>query len=295
MATYNFSFYYSISGPSGGNVNGVINNAVEFTIPDGETLLPGDEITISFDDGPDVIARYEGVSDAGEPFFTGPESQWFFASNSEYGTQPPGNVPNMNVVAFCFLAGTLLATPNGQTAVEDLAIGDLVLTSDDRAVRVRWIGRQTHMPAFGLAESTRPVVFEAGALGPSVPARDLRVTADHALLLDGLLVQAGALVNGTTIRRLTAAELGARFTVYHVELENHDLVFAEGVAAETFVDNVSRRKFANYAEYEALYGASSATINEMELPRIKSARQLPASLRDRIAERARTIGSANAA
>lgn len=295
MATFNFSFYYSISGPDGGNVNGVINNAVGFTIDDEDTLLPGEDVTISFDDGPDVVATYQGISDAGEPFFTGPGNQWYFASNDVYGTQPPGNVPNMNVVAFCFLAGTLIATPRGQTAVEDLAIGDLVLTSDGRAVPVRWIGHQTHMPAFGLAESIRPVVLEAGALGPSVPARDLRVTADHALLLDGLLVQAGALVNGTTIRRLTAAELGARFTVYHVELENHDLVCAEGVAAETFVDNVSRRKFANYAEFEALYGASSAMINEMALPRIKSARQLPASLRYRIAERARVISSANAA
>ena len=87
----------------------------------------------------------------------------------------------------------------------------------------------------------------AGALGKDLPVRDLRVTADHALLIDGVLVQAGALVNGTSIRRIEPAELGERFIVYHIETENHEIVLAEGAPAETFIDNVSRQRFDNYA------------------------------------------------
>ena len=97
----------------------------------------------------------------------------------------------------------------------------------------------------------------AGALGDNLPIRDLRLTSDHALLIDDVLVQAGALVNGSTIRRIPNAELGERFTVFHIETENHEVILAEGTPAETFIDNVSRRRFDNFAEYEALYGADS--------------------------------------
>jgi len=96
-------------------------------------------------------------------------------------------------------------------------------------------------------------------------------------------------VNGTSICRLTSAELGQCYTVYHVELEDHSLILAEGVPAETFVDNVTRRRFENYAEFEALYGDIGPSIAEMERPRIKSARQLPAAIRQLLEERATVL------
>ncbi|MBS7532536.1 Hint domain-containing protein [Ancylobacter sonchi] len=234
-----------------------------------------------------VEGVYQGISEAGDPYFT-VEGQYYFGSSTEY-TNGANNAPAYTAETFCFLTGTLVATPAGLVAVEDLAIGDLVLTSDGRTVPVKWMGRQAFMPAFGMPEARRPVIIVAGALGENLPARDLRVTSDHALLLDGTLVQAGALVNGTTIRRMTAAELGERFVVYHIELENHELVVAEGVAAETFVDNVSRRHFDNYAEFEALFGTSPASIAEIDLPRVKSARQLPASIRARVQDAAERL------
>jgi hypothetical protein len=130
------------------------------------------------------------------------------------------------------------------------------------------------------------VLIEAGALGAGLPTRELRVTADHALLLDGLLVQAGALVNGTTIRRMSARELGETFTVFHIETDAHDVVLAEGVPAETFIDNVARQGFDNHAEFEALYGTPAEPLAEQSRPRIMSARQMPAVLKARIAEAA---------
>ncbi|MBS7542065.1 Hint domain-containing protein [Ancylobacter oerskovii] len=283
MATYDFEYYYGVSAPAG-NVNTVNAESASITIDDGDTLEPGEVITVTFTDGSTTSVTYQGISDAGEPYFTSiPGNQYYFASNTVYSTQPPGSAPEMNVEDFfCFLSGTMIATPTGDVAVEDLAIGDLVLTATGVAVPVKWIGMQTVVSRFGMPERRRPVLVSAGALGADLPARDLKLTADHALLLDGVLVQAGALVNQTTIRHMTTAELGARFTVYHVELENHELVLAEGVAAETFVDNVSRRRFDNYAEFEALYGTERQGTGEMDLPRVKSARQLPIEIRARI-------------
>jgi hypothetical protein len=184
----------------------------------------------------------------------------------------------------CFLAGTRIATPTGDAAVDDLAIGDLVLTADGRAAPVRWVGVQTVVTFFADALRSFPIRITAGALGEGLPVRDLCVSPDHALMLDGVLVQAGALVNGATIVRETA--MPERFTYYHVELDDHSLILAEGVPAETFVDNVTRRRFDNYAEYEMLYGDAGATIAELDLPRVKSARQLPQALRERLTKRA---------
>lgn len=178
----------------------------------------------------------------------------------------------------CFALGTLIATPAGETAVGALQIGDLVLTADGRATPVKWIGRQTIVSLFA-GDRARPVRVAAGALGAGLPHTDLVLTADHALILDGLAINAGALVNGTTITLDPAPD---RATYYHIETEEHDVVIANGVPAETFVDYVGRRAFDNYAEYVGLYG-QDRNIAEMPLARISSARMLPAALRARLA------------
>ncbi|OWV52719.1 hypothetical protein CDZ98_24550 [Mameliella alba] len=182
----------------------------------------------------------------------------------------------------CFAAGTEIAGLEGARPVEDLRIGDMILTADGRAVPVKWIGRQTLHKRFTPAERFAPVRVRAGALGQGVPHSDLVLTADHALILDGLAVNAGALVNGTTITRDPLASLPERVTYYHVETEGHEVILANGAAAETFVDYLGRRAFDNFAEYLALYG-EDRTILEMNRPRVRSARHLPAALSARLA------------
>ena len=183
----------------------------------------------------------------------------------------------------CFMAGTMVATPGGRAAIETLAIGDMVSLSDGGVAPIRWIGRNTVSTRFADPLRVLPIRVRANALDDNLPERDLLVSACHALLLDGILVQAGALVNGTSIVR--DSEVPEIFVYYHIELADHSLILAEGVPAETFVDNVDRMNFDNWEEHEALAG-SDVPIVEIEIPRAKSARQVPVAMRKRLMERA---------
>lgn len=220
-----------------------------------------------------VIDNSDGTDDGGNLQFFGPEDK-------------PAGTP-LTIVeedkAVCFMAGTMIATPAGERRVEELVAGDAVVASDGATRAVKWMWRQTIVTVFADALRGLPVTVKAGALGDNLPVRDLNVSPDHALLVEGMLVHAGALVNGTSVVRMTG--LPERFTYYHIELEDHALVMAEGVAAETFVDNVTRRRFDNWAEYEAMFGDKTA-IDELDLPRVKSARQLPSAMRARLQRRA---------
>jgi hypothetical protein len=187
----------------------------------------------------------------------------------------------------CFLRGTRIRTPDGTKPVELLLIGDKVLTADGATRAVRWLWRQTVVTSFADELRAYPICIMAGALDENVPQRDLFLSPDHAILLDRCLVQAAALVNNTTIVRIKNPE--PRFVYYHVELEDHALILAEGVASETYVDNVTRRRFDNYADYEAMYGPDELTITEMDVPRAKSARQLPRVVRERLAARSAAL------
>lgn len=208
----------------------------------------------------------------------------FFSNYSTVPLNDPFTITTNFAYAICYMAGTLIATPAGEVAVETLTIGDVVLTASGETRAVRWIGRQTVTRMFADPLRSYPVRILAGAFDDNLPKRDLYVSPDHALLVDGLLVQANALVNGTSIARIERPE--ERFTYFHIELEDHALLLAEGTPAETFVDNVTRRRFDNYAEFEALYGKPSGIKNEIDLPRVKSVRQLPAHIARRLAERA---------
>jgi len=189
----------------------------------------------------------------------------------------------VNVAVYCFCAGVRIRTPDGYRAVQALKRGDLVLTADGRAEPIEWLGRQTVSTRFADPTRVLPIRVRAGALSENLPVRDLLLSPDHALLVGGVLVQAGALVNGTSIVRET--DVPETFVYYHVELADHALILAEGVPAETFVDNVDRMAFDNWAEHEALY-PKGKSIPELPYPRAKSARQIPGALRQVLEARA---------
>jgi hypothetical protein len=186
----------------------------------------------------------------------------------------------------CFMPGTLIRTPNGEVMVETLQRGDRVLTTEGRIAPVSWVGRQTVSTRFADPLRVLPIRIKASALGDNVPSRDFLLSPDHAILIGNILVQAGALVNGTSIIRET--NVPQTFTYYHVELEDHSLIFAENTPAETFIDNVDRLAFDNWQEHETLY-PEGKPIFEMPYPRAKAHRQVPRAIREQLATRATVL------
>jgi hypothetical protein len=158
--------------------------------------------------------------------------------------------------AHCFLRGTQILTPEGERPIEDLCIGDLVLTVSGKAKPIRWIGRM-RFERDGQAswdDEVAPVRIARGAFNGELPHSDLYVSGHHRVFINGLLIPAADLVNGNSITRLSS--MSADVLEYlHIELEGHDVVLANGAPAETLDSNVSRADFDNVDEYVALYGA----------------------------------------
>ena len=143
----------------------------------------------------------------------------------------------------CFVEGTAIATPAGPVPVETLKSGDLVQTASGNVRPVRWFGyRALNLARHPEPECAQPIRITAGAFADNVPARDLRLSPDHAVLLDGMLIPVKLLRNDATIVR----ETGCRaVTYFHVELDTHDILLAEGLAAESYIDTGNRGIFQN--------------------------------------------------
>jgi len=199
------------------------------------------------------------------------------------------SVKTIEVDASCFMAGTLIRTVTGNRPIETLSRGDVVITTDGREMPIAWIGKQKVSMTFADRNRVTPIRISAGALDENVPSRDLLVSPCHAILVDGNLIQAGALVNGSSVTRL--ADVPNIFTYYHIELDDHSLIFAEDAPAETFVDNVDRLAFDNWAEHEALF-PNGKEVPELPYARAKSHRQVPRKTREMLAARAAAIAEA---
>jgi hypothetical protein len=252
--------------------SGTLNSGDTFTVSNVTDTLDG-SYTYEGTATVDGAAGFIGKNAAGQNFFFTTSSVTITNGDQVNGSQSSSDI--------CFMPGTMIRTPTGEVAVEALKIGDLVETVDGRSIPVRWIGRQTVSRHFG-GDLRLPICLKANALSDTVPCRDLLVSPDHALFVDGILIQASALVNGTSIVRFRDAPM--TFTYYHLELQDHSLILAENTPAETFIDNVDRAGFDNWDEYEALYPADHSMI-ESPYPRAKAFRQVPRAIRERLVER----------
>jgi hypothetical protein len=177
---------------------------------------------------------------------------WWWGDDDPHGKNSAD--PGRN----CFLIGTRILTPCGEVAVEDLTIGDLVETLNG-PLPVKWIGRRRFKKAsLSWHPSVAPIRVARFALDDEYPHRDLHLSPKHSLLVDGALVPVEHLVNG---RSIAPAEMDNRGIIeyFHIELETHEVVFAEGAPAETFLVTMGREGFANFAEYEKLYGSDERT------------------------------------
>lgn len=145
--------------------------------------------------------------------------------------------PNLNFI--CFAAGTRIATPDGDVAVEDLAVGDEVLTADEGGRPVRWIGRAD--VDLSAAPQMRPVRIRAGALGGGLPDADLTVSPQHRILVKSRIAQR---MFGTDEVLIAARQLLAldgidlveeidRVSYVHFLFDRHQIVFSNGAPTES--------------------------------------------------------------
>jgi hypothetical protein len=154
----------------------------------------------------------------------------------------------------CFLRGTKIQTVSGERKVEDLVAGDLLPTFFGGIRPIQWIGLTRYKksdPSKPWAAAARPVRIMRSALSPNVPHNDLYLTPRHAVFIDGVLVPAGRLINGTTVSLFAADEYG-ELEYFHIKLETHDVLLAEGARCETLLS--ADETMSNFADYLRRYG-----------------------------------------
>ncbi len=168
---------------------------------------------------------------------------------------PPSNngadCKNDGTKCTCLLKGTHVATPMGETPVEQLQIGDEVCTLDG-VRKIKWIGYDRVRSSDKVVEGLTPIKVARFALDDATPVRDLYLSPRHCLYADGVLIPAEYLINGTSVSyHLSAPDEWIEY--YHLECDHHEIIFTEGVTVESY-RGADRETFQNMAEYERLYG-----------------------------------------
>ena len=150
------------------------------------------------------------------------------------------------ILAVCYARGTMIATPDGEKPVKSLRAGKrvIILVDGEPVARpVKWLGRRRiELASHPRPETVAPIRIQHDAFADGIPHRDLLVSPDHAIFVDGKLICARQLVNGTTIRKDTG---WTAVDYYHVELDQHAILLAEGLAAESYIDTGNSAFFAN--------------------------------------------------
>lgn len=154
-------------------------------------------------------------------------------------------IVNKAATDVCFVKGTLILTANGEVPVEDIRVGDEIACQGKHGVEFRpvvWIGSRFNRlePWQPLDLAGYPVRIQAGAFGNGVPTRDLCVTPEHCFAFEGRMLPIRMLVNGETIAYDTSMK---SYEYFHVELAEHAIIFAEGAAAESYIDTGNRHSF----------------------------------------------------
>jgi hypothetical protein len=164
----------------------------------------------------------------------------------------------------CFAAGTRIATECGDVPVEALRPGDRVLLASGGSAPVVWLGHRRVAPRrHSRPGDVQPVRVAAHAYGLGRPRRDLLLSPDHAVFVDGVLIPVRYLLNGATVRQVDVAAV----TYWHVELPAHGVLLAEGLPAESFLDTGNRAGFADGAALIPRHVSASDRVHRRLLAR----------------------------
>jgi len=238
-----------------------ILDLLRFTGTNAPTLTTGKSDYFSIDSGTTALGFFNDptqILDGGSTAQGGDVADW--ASSGTHAvlgdsfdafltTGTTALISNLDTIALahiglqqaCYRKGTLIQTTHGEQRIETLSLGDELATLNGGSSRVIWLGKRTidlkRHPEPWLAW---PVRIRAGAFGPELPKRDLYLSPDHAVWSKGVLIPIKLLINDSTIRQVRAKSV----VYHHVELEQHDVILAEGLPAETYMDAGDRNKFS---------------------------------------------------
>jgi hypothetical protein len=263
--------------------HGTVNN---FVIHDKIQVLNADHVTLT---GGTTLDVFNAANTKLESITLGQSHTGFTFSVDTATDTITTNMP-------CYVAGTRILTATGERMVESLLQGDIALTLADgelTAQPVKWLGRRRiDLTAHPHPETVAPVRIQRGAFADNMPHTDLLVSPDHAVFVDGKLICARQLINGTTIQQekgWTAVEY------FHVELDSHAILLAEGLPAESYLNTGNHGFFANSGEPLVLH---PDLTDETDYPTREAGSCAPfvsdeASVRpvwQRLSDRAATLG-----
>ncbi len=211
---------------------------------------------------------------------------FYFDLSTYYGmTELPSDQPATEVTVeasrypACYCSGTMIRTRDADAPIQDLRIGDMIITASGQHRAIKWVGRRSYAGRFLAANpGVQPICLAAGSLGDGLPRRDLWVSPEHAMFLDGVLVPARHLLNGSTIVRKHGLK---RVDYFHIELDSHDVILAEGAKSESYLDDNNRGVFNNANQYAALH-PDTLSSTRFYAPRVESGYVLEA-IRRRLA------------
>jgi hypothetical protein len=174
------------------------------------------------------------------------------------GTPTP---PTGEPAVACFAAGTWITTARGHVMVESVHPGDRVRTVvRDGEAEVIWVGRRAvNCSLHPVPTQVWPVRVSRDAFGPGLPAADLYLSPNHAVFVDGVLIPVRMLVNGRSVRQV----MRERISYHHIELAEHDVLLANGLPAETYLDTGDRARFSNGGDVVTLHPDLSAPAPEI--------------------------------
>ena len=250
-------FYVYAAGPGNYTITDSANG------PADNTAILGDisddkfiaENTAPFRDTPIRTMTYYGETSSKQGLIgsfknTRGGTSYVLYSNNTYNFNQTIDT-DRSAFALCFGSGTLIRTSCGDVAVEDLRVGDLAVTASGALRPITWIGHR-HLEGETLDAGQHPVRVRAHAFGPGLPARDLTLSPGHPVLVGadadqagGVLVPVMCLINGTTIDRVASRAV----TYWHVELDSHDILLAEGLPAESYLEFGTRAFFEEASDH----------------------------------------------
>lgn len=168
---------------------------------------------------------------------------------------PPSTIP-------CFAAGTMIATQDGDIAVEKLKVGQLVRTGNNQFKPIRWIGsRRIDLSDAGTPFNLRPVHICAGAMGKGLPQNDLWVSRQHRMLVSSKIAQRmfdcpSVLIPAIKLTGMPGISVDTTLMAveyFHILFDDHEIIFAEGTPTESlYPGNETMKSLTSAARHELM-------------------------------------------